>query len=246
MPATITGSHLGLDTHANRPAANAAGQPIGALYSCSTHGLIYKTDGSTWSTYATLGGGATSLDGLSDVSVGTSFPGSPATNDLCWRTDLKLLFYYDGTRWLSVEVLTTQILMTFASASTTLGDLRSTISATTSSVNRVGAPSVLGASNIWLVDWKVTFNVNGGGTALSGSHKWVGALSGFDLNAASTGSVGTITIDSGSSAVFRASTATIAAVQAAGTLFYAPTWTKTGTPGNLQTGETISYRIIGT
>lgn len=56
MPATIAGSHLGLDTHANRPAANAAGQPFGALYSCSTHGLIYKTDGSTWSTYATLGG----------------------------------------------------------------------------------------------------------------------------------------------------------------------------------------------
>jgi|SRR6185369_204527 len=57
MPATIAGAHLGIDTHANRPAANAAGQPIGALYSCSTHSLIYKTDGSTWSTYATLGGG---------------------------------------------------------------------------------------------------------------------------------------------------------------------------------------------
>lgn len=62
MPATIAGSHLGIDTHANRPAANAAGQPIGALYSCSTHGLIYKTDGSTWSTYATLSG--TDTNGL--------------------------------------------------------------------------------------------------------------------------------------------------------------------------------------
>jgi len=62
MPATILGSHLGIDTHANRPAANAAGQPIGALYSCSTHGLIYKTDGSTWSTYATLSG--TDTNGL--------------------------------------------------------------------------------------------------------------------------------------------------------------------------------------
>lgn len=55
MPATTAGSHLGLDTHANRPAANAAGQPVGALYSCSTHGLVYKTDGSTWATWATLG-----------------------------------------------------------------------------------------------------------------------------------------------------------------------------------------------
>jgi len=55
MPATVTGIHLGPDTLANRPAANAAGQPIGALYSC-TNGLIYLTDGSTWVTYATLGG----------------------------------------------------------------------------------------------------------------------------------------------------------------------------------------------
>lgn len=56
MPATIAGSHLGLDTHANRPAANAAGQPVGALYSCSDHLLVYKTDGSTWSTWASLTG----------------------------------------------------------------------------------------------------------------------------------------------------------------------------------------------
>ena len=81
MPATIAGSHLGIDTHANRPAANAAGQPIGALYSCSTHGLIYKTDGSTWSTYATLGG-----TGLADQGVFTyldategSAPSTPAS-----------------------------------------------------------------------------------------------------------------------------------------------------------------------
>jgi hypothetical protein len=56
MPATIAGSHLGPDTHANRPAANATGQPVGAIYSCTTHGLIYKSDGASWSTYATLGG----------------------------------------------------------------------------------------------------------------------------------------------------------------------------------------------
>lgn len=55
MGATIAGIHLGPDIHANRPAANAAGQPIGALYSCTTHGKIYKTDGSSWSDYATLG-----------------------------------------------------------------------------------------------------------------------------------------------------------------------------------------------
>lgn len=43
------------DTHANRPAANTV--PVGALYSCTTHSLVYRSDGSSWATWATLGGG---------------------------------------------------------------------------------------------------------------------------------------------------------------------------------------------
>src|SRR5687768_4470705 len=58
MPATVAGIHLGPDTHANRPAANASGPPVGALYMCSDHLLIYQTDGSAWSTWATVGGRA--------------------------------------------------------------------------------------------------------------------------------------------------------------------------------------------
>lgn len=42
--------------HASRPTASAVGS--GALYACSTHALIYQSDGSSWSTWATLGGGA--------------------------------------------------------------------------------------------------------------------------------------------------------------------------------------------
>lgn len=57
MPATVAGIHLGPDTHANRPAADLAGLPVGALYMCSDHGLIYITDGSSWSTWASLSGG---------------------------------------------------------------------------------------------------------------------------------------------------------------------------------------------
>lgn len=37
--------------------------------------------------------------------AGTSFPGSPTTNDFFYRTDLGLLCRYDGTRWLSELVL---------------------------------------------------------------------------------------------------------------------------------------------
>lgn len=43
--------------HASRPAANTVSK--GTLYSCTTHSLIYQSDGSSWSTWATLGGTAT-------------------------------------------------------------------------------------------------------------------------------------------------------------------------------------------
>ena len=52
-----------LDTgdHASRPAASAVG--TGALYSCTDHGLVYQTDGSSWTTWATLGGDISSHTG---------------------------------------------------------------------------------------------------------------------------------------------------------------------------------------
>jgi hypothetical protein len=68
MSATVAGIHLGLDTHANRPAANAV--PVGSIYSCSTHSLFYKTDGSTWATYATLGTGTAA--GTPALTLGTT------------------------------------------------------------------------------------------------------------------------------------------------------------------------------
>lgn len=44
-------------------------------------------------------------DGSNTITIalasGTSFPGSPATNDRFYRTDLHVQFFYDGTRWLS-------------------------------------------------------------------------------------------------------------------------------------------------
>ena len=56
------------DIHANRPAANAV--PTGALYSCTTHNLIYRSDGSSWSTWATLSGGSVAANGVSFTPTG--------------------------------------------------------------------------------------------------------------------------------------------------------------------------------
>jgi hypothetical protein len=53
MTTTRFADHLLTGIHSARPAATAV--PAGTLYSCTTHSLIYQSDGSSWSTYATLG-----------------------------------------------------------------------------------------------------------------------------------------------------------------------------------------------
>lgn len=66
MPATVQGTHL-VGDHSSRPAANAAGLPVGTIYSCTDHGTLDQTDGSTWSTYYASGVGLeTPLDFIID------------------------------------------------------------------------------------------------------------------------------------------------------------------------------------
>lgn len=73
MTTRVIDLHLSGD-HASRPAA--ASTPKGALYSCTTHGIIYLNDGATWNTYATLGtaGGiaATIADAKGDLIAATA------------------------------------------------------------------------------------------------------------------------------------------------------------------------------
>src|SRR5687768_17659245 len=61
--------HLLTGNHAARPAASAV--PDGTLYSCSTHSLIYQSDTSAWSTWATLGGGAPAAHATSHQDGGS-------------------------------------------------------------------------------------------------------------------------------------------------------------------------------
>lgn len=64
---------LATGDHASRPAASAVG--TGALYSCTDHALVYQTDGSSWTTWASLGGGGipeTLIDAAGDLIVGSA------------------------------------------------------------------------------------------------------------------------------------------------------------------------------
>ncbi len=53
VSATTIPGILQTGIHSARPAATAVTN--GALYSCTTHSLIYVSDGATWTTWATLG-----------------------------------------------------------------------------------------------------------------------------------------------------------------------------------------------
>ena len=55
-------------THAARPAESAV--PVGALYSCTTHSLIYKNVAGTWTTWATLTSGSVAASAVTFSPTG--------------------------------------------------------------------------------------------------------------------------------------------------------------------------------
>lgn len=76
----------------------------GSLHSTATSGtagFMSSTDKALIDRLSITSGKTVSF-GVSH-STGTSFPGSPVSGDLCWRTDRSLLYYYDGTRWLTTN-----------------------------------------------------------------------------------------------------------------------------------------------
>jgi hypothetical protein len=223
MPATIAGSHLGIDTHANRPAANAAGQPIGALYSCSTHNLIYKTDGSSWATWGTLGGG---------ISSGTSFPGSPASGDQFRRTDRQLTYTYDGTRWLCDCLHETALSLPADTTTPNSG----------TSGNSVGRLPVNSTYDMWLVSmhWHSIIR-----TTNNGTNFWT-----FNLVKYTPGGTGTNIITPTTAAdtagQFTTHTTTIGAlVQSSAHAMMQVEAVKTLSPGGMDFSGILSHRLVG-
>ncbi len=170
------------------------------------------------------------FNGVVGWNGGTAFPGSPATNDRYWRTDLGLEFYYDGTRWLSTALYTLGLPQADALAPL----------AATATGHRLCLP-ILG-TGIRVIDFWVSFYVNGG-TALSDSHKWV-----LDFKTAVSGTVlATYNIGSGASSAWRSSGLQSVASNVVTTEFELEVLsTKTGTPGNLSATPMFSYRIIQT
>jgi hypothetical protein len=187
-----------------------------------TSGLFYKDDAGTETG---------PLAAAASLPSGTSFPGGPANNDLYYRTDLDLLFFYDGTRWLTTTLYTDII---------GASGVTKPISAT-GFPDQVATP-LAGSTAMWLENVWLSFIVVGG-TALSASHKWVVT---FNSQPAAT-LLATVTIDSGSLSVWRNSGPVAYGASVPTTEFLiSVTATKTGTPGTLNTSPRMSYRLIGT
>lgn len=162
------------------------------------------------------------------LPTGTSFPGSPSTNDLFYRTDLSLLCFYDGTRWLSLNQYSANFERN--------GSVAEPIAASTTAYKLMPLSEAIWVENLYYL-----FFVNSGGTALGASHKWVLTLRIGDGGT----TISTVNIDSGASNAFRGSS-NLAINQATTTSDLVLEWsaTKTGTPGSLQSWPRVEYRRI--
>lgn len=167
------------------------------------------------------------------LDEGTTFPGSPVTDQKKYRTDLNMGFFYNGTRWLCTCL---------HSDMATLSDNLQPFTASGNYMRWAGFNGTTTFSNVWIEGVVVAFDVLGG-TALSGSHKWV-----IDMIAEGSGTtLGNVAnINSGASSVWRSGGyAIVNALLGTDLECYFPA-TKTGTPGDLRYYPRVFYRFVAT
>jgi hypothetical protein len=178
------------------------------------------------------GGALSIINAAVAWNSGTSFPASKLTGDRYWRTDLGDDFYWDGTQWVS----TTSYYYPIDTA-TDQG-----ISVTNTILHRSGIPQ---AGDLYVFGLYCQYFVSGG-TALSGSHSWVGTVS--KTGGVTSTSMGTFTINSGASSQWLvAGTITVNALINTSTYKALEiNWVKTGTPGPLYAHVQMVYRNVAT
>ena len=182
----------------------------------------------------TARGGEASLTARLAAERGAAFPAQPAygNNRPFYRTDRRVEYFYDGTRW-----LTTQLYDQALNAAVALP-----FSATQTGGHRMTMPGA-GAYSIWLESIYASVFIAAGGTALAAGHNWAfqakGQPSGANLGTGHS-------INSGASAVWRQfSPLAINTVVATTEFEIEVVSTKTGTPGDAYYLPRLTYRLIG-
>lgn len=169
--------------------------------------------------------------GGSGLSTGTSFPGSPSAGDRYRRSDIDyMVFFYDGTRWVSEQIF-----------KESLGRV-SSISSTASVTDTCPTLKAQGY-DAFLLNFTWVPYVNG---TNSGSAYWTAQLTYIDSgggNTAITAGMNT-SADSGSTALSK--NEAIDAVLTSDALVLGVLYTETGSAGNLYSRASITYRMIAT
>ena len=158
--------------------------------------------------------------------AGTSFPSSPATDTLFYRTDLDWLCFYDGTRWLTVHEASVDCPVVLNIAAN----------------GQVGLIPVRSDYELWITRIARWFEVI---TTNTGVNFWTVTLR--SVNASYGGGSTVDTFNTGTTAVNTwviqdgVPSATQNPVENNG---FDINCAKTGAPGNLNIGVTIFYRLI--
>lgn len=211
------------------------GSPESKLAQANTHESP-DTDSSTSSLHHTIGTGANQAaagnhtHAGSGVPSGTSFPGSPSTNDLYFRTDRGLLYFYDGTRWLTV-----------AEYSESLGNLDTNQPLSVNGSLKWGATD-LGDNGQWITRIAA---VNFVATTNNGSNFWTLQLTSRSATATAHNLGSTWSTAADTNDQFVKHVTTVGAAVTSGDTHFVITGTKTSSPGNIYTMATVYYRLIG-
>lgn len=178
------------------------------------------------------GGAVSRINGAVAWNSGTSFPGSAATGDRYWRTDLRMEFFYDGTRWLCTcphhLSMPIRALPPFSATGTA-----------------AQVPLPFGV-DVYVETVEALTQVNAGNNT-SPNH-WTIVFNSTNISAAAVQALGTIST-SGNGAAWQRGSATVNLVVDSSST--AEAWihavaTKNGTAGNLTwIACSLTYRFIG-
>ena len=153
-------------------------------------------------------------------------PGSPATNDRVFRTDLGLEFYWDGTRWVSSTLFTLLFTPTDSFFPITTGG----------SGRACTWDTVYG---LWLVSLYSTTYV---GTTNNGSNYWTVSVKGEITSTA----YGSFTTAADTAGVYTGHSVALNQLAGSTELAITATYAKTaGSPGGIYGPCVLTYRLIG-
>lgn len=220
--ASVTRGDYG-KTHSVAKQATDAGASRAAGAFCQ-----FNTGGTT--PKATLFGFPDNTTGSGGVPSGASFPGSPSTNDLYYRTDRGIIYYYDGTRWLSIGLYT----MNFSNRGAD-----EPYTANSGAAVWVSTPAA--DYDLWLVTFYCSVNPQ---ATNDGTHYWTIGLT--KEGPTGNASVTTVNTSASTQGVWAQLKSNIGALLGATGYdhLYCPI-TKTSTPGNLYFVPSVTYRLVG-